>query len=278
MRLAAIFFARPLQRLLRLGHLIVAAMSNRVDDHYDQRGTRQPQHHETMNRILQFDNYDTSIFQAGWLAAQDLERLQAHNIGFVINCAGNVVDPEWRNKRGTPDYLRFPIYDRLTGPLDCGQGLSVLEPLFRRIHDTLRIQRQSVMIHCRAGAHRAGTMGVILAMHFLDLNPSDASRHVRKRRSATHIVGNNLDIVCKVAAEMAAVAAPNRLVQPKARPAGPVTAAPAAPQIAPTPRARLTAAPAAPKIAPTELARGSSSSGSSAPAAPAAPSVALEFL
>ena len=177
-------------------------------------------------------------------------------------------------RRGTPDYEVFPIYGGpLTDGLDRGQGLRALQPLFRRIEDTLRNQRQSVMIHCRAGAHRAGTMGVILAMYFLHLNLSDAQRHVRRRRSATHIVGKNLEIVYQVAAEMeragqhplpVAPATGSNLApttskaapatQSKDRPAVRLTAAPAAPEIAPTPTVRLTAAPAAPKIAPTALA------------------------
>ena len=177
--------------------------------------------------------------------------------------------------RGTPDYEFFPIY---------GASLSELQPLFRRIEDTLFNQRQSVMIHCRAGAHRAGTMGVILAMYFLHLNPSDAQRHVRRRRSATRIVGKNLEIVYQVAAEMerarqhplpvapatGSMAAP--ATQSKARPAERLTAAPAAPEIAPTPTVRLTAAPAAAGSPQTKAA--SPEPPSAAPKA-SAPSVAL---
>ena len=242
---------------LAFGTPPVAAMSNREDDQYDQRGQRQRNNHETMHRIIHFEQYSASIFQGGWAAAHDQERLEYHNIGFVINCTANVPYPEWMHQRGTPAYDRFPIYGGpLTSALIARNALGVLEPLFHRIEETLRNQ-QSVIIHCRAGAHRAGAMGVILAMYFHHLNPSDAQRHVRRRRSATHIVGQNLSIVYQVAAEMerarqhplpvapatGSMAAP--ATQSKARPAERLTAAPAAPEIAPTPTVRLTAAPAA---------------------------------
>ena len=99
------------------------------------------------------------------------------------------------------------------------------------------------MIHCRAGIHRAGTMGVILAMEFLNLNAKDALRHVQKHRRDTRVLGQLWALVLRVAEKMkwrrprsAARAAPPATAQER-------SAAPATP---PTYWERLPAAPAAP--------------------------------
>ena len=155
----------------------------------------------TMNRIITYG--DGCIFQGGVAAAHDLQRLRNQNIGLVVNCTSNVHSPVWANQPHTPVYVVFPMCGMFSAAARQGRGcLSELEPLFEHIQQTLVRDRLNVMIHCRQGTHRAGTLGVILAMHFLRLTPGEAFGHVRRKRRATRVIGRNLDIVLQVAAEM----------------------------------------------------------------------------
>ena len=60
-------------------------------------------------------------------------------------------------------------------------------PLFRFAEDALK-RGENVMVHCLAGAHRAGTSGISLVMYFMNLSASQAVGYVRERRlSLIHI-------------------------------------------------------------------------------------------
>ena len=212
-----------------------------MDDMYDIRGRKRGANWTTMNRIIRGESVNEGcLYQGGWLAAGDLERMRDHNMGLVINCTINVEDPPWINQPDAPRYLRFPIVNRdMWNAYDSNSTLEALKGLFGMVDETLRCQ--NVMVQCRAGIHRAGTMASILCMHLLHLTPQDAIRHVRHKRAGPPIVGGCLAMVQQVFAEME-----------RSRP--PLPAAPAAPRTPPkaVPRVRLNPAPRWP---PPELAR-----------------------
>ena len=154
-----------------------------------------------------------------------------------------------------------------------GSILQLLEPVFNEVRSFLAMGK-NVMIHCKAGIHRAGTMGVILAMKFLNLNAKDALRHVRQRRRKTCVLGQLWALVLRVAEEMewrrprsAARAAPPATAQER-------SAAPATP---PTYWERIPAAPAAPATQQRSAAS-AAPPGLPLSAAPAAPGVTLVSL
>ena len=237
-----------------------------MDANYEMRGSRHRAAAETMDSIITFG--DGRIFQGGWAAAHDLKRLRENNVHLLINCTTNVSYPSWHRERGTPEVITWAVCGEMVQRyMDEGKRvLPLLEPLFNEIQCYLA-DRKNVMIHCRAGIHRAGTMGVILAMEFLNLNAKDAVRHVQRHRRATSVLGDLWAFVLRVAEEMewrrppsAAPAAPPATAQERsAAPASPpsywerIPAAPAAPATqqqsaapAAPPGLRLTAAPAAP--------------------------------
>ena len=150
--------------------------------------------------------------------------------------------------------------------------LDLLEPVFKTVENVFSMGK-NVMIHCKAGIHRAGTMGVILAMQFLNLNPLDALHHVQRRRKKTNVMGQLWTFVIRVAQEMewrrsrsaARRASPERSTSssywkrlaPAAAPAAPATqqrsAASAAAPAAPATQQR-SAASAAPRGLPLSAA------------------------
>ena len=212
-----------------------------MDDMYDIRGRKRGANWTTMNRIIMGESVNRGcLYQGGWLAAGDLDRMRDHNMGLVINCTINVEDPPWINHPDAPRYLRFPIVNgNMWNAYDSNSTLESLQGLFARVDETLRCQ--NVMVQCRAGIHRAGTMATILCMRLLHLTPQDAIRHVRHKRAGTQIMGGCLAMVQQVFAEME-------------RSRTPLPAAPAAPGTPPkaAPRVRLNPAPLWP---PPELAR-----------------------
>ena len=241
--------------------------------------------HDTMSRILVIDN--CAIFQGGWLAAHDLDRMREHNIGLIINCTTNVPLPRWRQMPDTPECVIFPIFQgEFCEALDRGQGLMVLEPLFEKVRNTMNDRAQNVMIHCKAGAHRAGIMGVIFTMYYLKIPIKEAIRHVRSKRSCTCVIGRNLELVQAIAREMEVRAAPAAApAAPKSRPKAAPAAAPAA--FAPAATAPLEAGAtwkAAPGTRPLEAgttwkappgARSKAAPATSSKSPPAAPPAAL---
>lgn len=48
----------------------------------------------------------------------------------------------------------------------------------------------SVLVHCLAGAHRAGTTGCLLLMHFLSLSAADAIKEAKRLRPVINPIGS----------------------------------------------------------------------------------------
>ena len=100
-------------------------------------------------------------------AAQNAADLKRHGVTHVVNCTDNL--PLYHE--GTFRYLRFnisffPMYPNLA---------SFLDTLFEFVDEALA-QGGSVLVHCLAGAHRAGTTGCLLLMRFMKMNRC-AARH-----------------------------------------------------------------------------------------------------
>ena len=100
-------------------------------------------------------------------AAQNAADLKRHGVTHVVNCTDNL--PLYHE--GTFRYLRFnisffPMYPNLAAFLDT---------LFEFVDEALALGG-SVLVHCLAGAHRAGTTGCLLLMRFMKMNRC-AARH-----------------------------------------------------------------------------------------------------
>ena len=168
---------------------LFAARALFMDATYDMRGSRHAASATTMDTIITL-RPDSRIIQGGSAAAHDLTRLRENNVDLLINCTTNIPNPLWYGEWNTPAVTNFPVCDAMVERRmdEGGSILSLLEPLFNEVRSCFAMGK-NVMIHCRAGIHRAGTMGVILAMEFLNLNARDALRHVRKHRRNTCVMG-----------------------------------------------------------------------------------------
>ena len=141
-------------------------MALTTDDLNDMRGTPFGPSQATMDRIL--TRGGGNIFQGGVSAAHDLVRLRKEHVGYVINCTTNTPLPPWAGEPATPTLDVMAVCGEEVRSAMRSTGIvHLLDPLLDRIQHLLT-SNVSVMIHCRAGVHRAGALGVILAMHFLN--------------------------------------------------------------------------------------------------------------
>lgn len=88
--------------------------------------------------------------------------LKTHGIKYVVNCTGNI--PNYHE--GKLEYLRFEVANWMSRPIgEHKQVAAFFAPVFDFIRTAVH-QGDSVLVHCLAGAHRAGTTGVASLMYF----------------------------------------------------------------------------------------------------------------
>ena len=134
----------------------------------------------TVDRILQLGQ--TDVYQGGGDIPEDKDGLRAWGIKLVANCTSNLPMPAWTGDRGMPKWERFPVTYAITRPdSSVGTLSSFWEPLWKGV-DQAKATGGSILIHCNAGAHRAGLVGSSIAMREYGLQPKDAVAHVRRRR------------------------------------------------------------------------------------------------
>jgi predicted protein tyrosine phosphatase len=104
--------------------------------------------------------------------------LAAHGITSVVNCTVEDEDPR---HSGEIRYLRFAITRWPQRGTDAVLA-TFLRPLLRFVDKALA-RGESVLVHCRAGAHRAGTTGVLLVMYRCMCDRHEALRRCRTARS-----------------------------------------------------------------------------------------------
>lgn len=130
-------------------------------------------------------------------AAASLETLREHNITHIINAQD--VDSENFHEHtngGEFTYLRFPIAHWWRAP-DVATPAGVrafYAPLFSFAERALQ-RGENVMVHCLAGAHRAGTSGISLVMYFMNLSAPQAVGYVRERRPIVDPIGSFPDLL-----------------------------------------------------------------------------------
>ena len=147
--------------------------------------------------------------------SESIELMKKMQISCVVNCTDNMAN--FHEKRGSPgkkrggssedasassmassktstasskkpsspehqiSYLRFPISFWSRQVKDTDQSvLDFLSPLFTFVDAALKSGR-SILVHCLAGAHRAGTTGVLLLMRYSGMNDVEQAIFAAKK-------------------------------------------------------------------------------------------------
>ncbi|CAB9526893.1 specificity protein phosphatase 10 [Seminavis robusta] len=155
--------------------------------------TRETQY-SNLNAIWRDPTGGGTVYVGNQMAASNRRTLKERNITAIVNCQGlesknyfeDDEDDDEENDKIT--YFRFPVSylahgSRIgTGMFAKKQGaLKGMTPSFEFIDQQISAGH-SVLVHCLAGAHRAGTVGVGYLMYKTDMGVDDALATAKKCR------------------------------------------------------------------------------------------------
>jgi len=128
------------------------------------------------------------IFVGNQTAAENLSLLTSHGITHIVNCThGDSKIPNFH--AGRLEYMTFPIshWQSFVNNTNASM-LAFVEPLFQYIESAVS-KGKNVLIHCLAGAHRAGTTGVACLIHFARMDVSTAIVSAKRCRPIIDPIG-----------------------------------------------------------------------------------------
>jgi len=151
-------------------------MSFGVED-YEERGklllealrrelsVRSPVHYHDLDCVHDEGGTTGKVYIGNLTSAQSSKILQEHKITCVVNCQDSSSenffekDPQFR-------YLRFPVsFWARAKQMNTDEGILTFFSEFFNFIDRKTKEGHNVLIHCLAGAHRAGTAGVAYCMY-----------------------------------------------------------------------------------------------------------------
>lgn len=130
---------------------------------------------------------------SGW------EGLMSHNISRIVNCQ----DTDGKNHfEGAPEitYLRFQIgqWRKTPSCVDGGNGTwAFWEPYFTFVTQGL-LAGDNILVHCLAGAHRAGTATIAMLMILCQWSDIEATAAAKQLRPAISPIGGFTEVLGKL--------------------------------------------------------------------------------
>jgi len=114
-----------------------------------------------------------TIFVGNQTAAESLEMLTSLKITRVVNCThGHGAIPNFHP--GKLQYYTFPIsHWSMHVNSSNASVINFTKPMFAFIEEAIS-KGENVLVHCLAGAHRAGTTGCACLVHFANMEVNDA--------------------------------------------------------------------------------------------------------
>lgn len=140
-----------------------------------------------------------TIYVGNQTAASNLELLTSRGITRVVNCTiGASQIPNFFEKSGEIQYYRFSISHWQMYVNDSDSSVADFsKDLFSFIEQGVAAG-ESVMVHCLAGAHRAGTTGCACLIYFADMDVRTAIRSAKRCRSIIDPIGSLPDFLVRL--------------------------------------------------------------------------------
>mmetsp|Transcript_18024 Transcript_18024/g.30314 ORF Transcript_18024/g.30314 Transcript_18024/m.30314 type:complete len:214 (+) Transcript_18024:345-986(+) len=129
------------------------------------------------------------LYVGNQTAAQDLQIQATHKITHVVNCTADMPNYHEGKTGAMPKYYRFDVSNHwryLNSRENSVQDF--VAPLFRFIEEALT-NGNGVLVHCLAGAHRAGTTGVACLMHLTGQSADSATVLAKRCRPVINPIG-----------------------------------------------------------------------------------------
>eukprot|EP00929_Paragymnodinium_shiwhaense_P030286 TRINITY_DN17189_c0_g1_i1.p1 TRINITY_DN17189_c0_g1~~TRINITY_DN17189_c0_g1_i1.p1 ORF type:complete len:452 (-),score=76.84 TRINITY_DN17189_c0_g1_i1:281-1636(-) len=135
------------------------------------------------------------VFIGNQTASRSRELMRSHGVNHIVNCTSDM-EQYFQDRDSSILYYRFDIY-KIFRDVDVASPEEVLAffmPVFNWI-DAAVSSGGSVLVHCLAGAHRAGTTGVAYTMHASNLDHRTAIAACKACRPIVDPIGNLTDLL-----------------------------------------------------------------------------------
>lgn len=134
-----------------------------------------------------------ALFVGNQIAASSMQQLRRHHITRVVNCTDSL--PNYHERQGgSIDYIRFNIEQHHILAASDATALTFVEPMLAFVSESLS-EGRNVLAHCVAGAHRAGTTGILCLMYFLRLGALEATFQAKEKRPVIDSIGDLPDLL-----------------------------------------------------------------------------------
>ena len=142
-----------------------------------------PGRYNQMDVIFQSET-GAKVYVGNHVAAADINLLQRNKISHIVNCQ-DVTTRNYHESDPSFSYKRFPIsHWRSVKDMDKAEVVGAyFGDVFSWV-DAALAGGHSILIHCLAGAHRAGTTGTAFLMHAAKLSATQAIAAAKKMRPA----------------------------------------------------------------------------------------------
>lgn len=130
-----------------------------------------------------------TLYVGGEDAAANLQLLSQHGVSYVVNCTTTI--PCFHKGKPGMHYLVFDasLFSRPMSHSSDKACAEFLRPLLN-FTDSALAAGHSVLVHCKAGAHRAGSTGVLLVMHYRGMGTEEALTFSQRCRPAINPIGS----------------------------------------------------------------------------------------
>mmetsp|Transcript_17901 Transcript_17901/g.54790 ORF Transcript_17901/g.54790 Transcript_17901/m.54790 type:complete len:263 (-) Transcript_17901:97-885(-) len=160
--------------------------------------------YSNLDAIWQHPGTGARVYVGNLETARSRELMAQHGIAAVVNCQGPESENYFEGEEGY-HYLRFPIAMWYRQRAEVATEAGVIA-YFQRTWDWIDAQleaERSVLIHCLAGAHRAGTTGTAFLIYAAGMDLNEAIATAKSLRPIINPFGSLIELLQRYAKAMA---------------------------------------------------------------------------
>mmetsp|Transcript_23207 Transcript_23207/g.32452 ORF Transcript_23207/g.32452 Transcript_23207/m.32452 type:complete len:243 (+) Transcript_23207:81-809(+) len=178
-----------------------------TDKDFDEEGTRilsglaakgKGSRYANLTVIWTHPKTEAHIYVGNITAASTRKILDRHEIRNIVNCQGRESTNYFEENKEF-NYFRFPVsYWWKAKGMDTHKGVEkYFNPVFNFISSALE-KGENCLVHCLAGAHRAGTTGVACLMYFGNMSFKEALADAKLSRPIINPIGQFPELLQKL--------------------------------------------------------------------------------
>ena len=148
-----------------------------------------PERYANANVLYKHPTTGASLYVGNATAAKSLEILESLGVTRIVFC---------QDGDGQMHHAKNPLFRYLAFPIGRWRSLVKRQPesvytFFKKLFDFVDEELgkgNTILIHCLAGAHRAGTAGISCLMHLCGMEKGEAIEAAQKLRPAINPIGD----------------------------------------------------------------------------------------